>query len=115
VNSPRKGRDRVEGEEGGHRVEDEHRVGVEAEQWVEGEEGGHRVEDQHRVGVEGEEGSIEAEQWVEGEEGGHRVEDQHRVGIEGEEGGHRGQAPAAASWEAAVSRPSTGSMARKAV
>jgi hypothetical protein len=54
---------------------------------VEGEEGGHRVEAEHRVGVEGEEGDVEAEQWVEGEEGGHQVEDRHRVGVEGEEGG----------------------------
>jgi hypothetical protein len=59
---PRKRRDRVEGEEGGHRIEAEHRVdvegeegGVEAKQWVEGEEGG------HRVGVEAEEGGVEAE------------------------------------------------------
>jgi hypothetical protein len=66
---PRKRRDRVEGEEGGHRVEAEHQVciegeegGVEADQWVEGEEGGHWVEDQHRVSVEGEEGGVEAEQ-----------------------------------------------------
>jgi hypothetical protein len=50
----RKRRDRVEGEEGGHRVEAEHRVSVEAEQWVKGEEGGHQVEDQHRVSVKAE-------------------------------------------------------------
>jgi hypothetical protein len=55
---PRKRRDRVEGEEGGH--------------WVEAE---------HWVNVEGEEGGVEVEQWVKGEEGG------HRVGVEGEEGG----------------------------
>jgi hypothetical protein len=53
--------------------------------WVEGEEGGHRFEAEHRVGVEGEEGNVKAEQWVEGEEGGHRVEDQHQIGIEAEQ------------------------------
>jgi hypothetical protein len=48
---------------------------------AEGEEGGHQVEAEHRVGIEGEEGGVEAEQWVEGEEGG------HRVSVDGEEGG----------------------------
>jgi hypothetical protein len=43
--------------------------------WVEGEEGRHRVEAKHRVGVEGEEGGVETKQWVKGEEGSHRVED----------------------------------------
>jgi hypothetical protein len=42
---------------------------------VEGEEGGHRVEAEHWVGIEDEEGGVGAEQWVEGEEGG--VEAEH--------------------------------------
>jgi hypothetical protein len=57
---------------------------------VEGEEGGHRVKAEHRVGVEGEEGGVEAEPWVEGEEGGHHVEDQHRVSVKGKESGVEG-------------------------
>jgi hypothetical protein len=55
--------------------------------WVEGEEGGHRVEAEHWVSVEGKESGVEAEQWVEGKEGGHRIKDQHQVDVEGEEGG----------------------------
>jgi hypothetical protein len=58
---------------------------------VEGEEGEHRVEAEHQVGVEGEEGGFEAEQWVKGEEGDHRVEDQHWVNVEGEEGDVEGE------------------------
>jgi hypothetical protein len=37
---------------------------------VEGKEGGHRVEAEHRVGIEGEEGGVKAEQSVDSEEGG---------------------------------------------
>jgi hypothetical protein len=59
--------------------------------WVEGEEGGHRVEAEHWVGVEGEDGGVEAEQWVKGKEGGHWVEDQHWVSVEGEECGIEGE------------------------